>query len=70
VSDRTLPRVASGMNAGVSMTPGGVCIRPERAAPSRAVISKRRRLGSDLTDREPTGRIESARERRHRESAY
>src|SRR5581483_5234562 len=49
VSDRTLPRVASGMNAGVSTTPDGVWSRPVRAAPSRSTISKRRRSGSDLT---------------------
>ena len=51
VSDRTLPLVASGMNAGVSTTPEDVWSRPVRAAPSRAVISKRRRSGSDLTGR-------------------
>src|SRR4051794_3483037 len=43
------------MNAGVSTDPAARWSRPTRAAPSRAVISNRRRSGSARTTRKPRG---------------
>ena len=46
VRERTLPRVANGMNAGVFTAPPRRCSIPVRAVPSFDAISNRRRPGS------------------------